>query len=393
MWLGPVLVGELEQLDEFEYRFAFAPSYASMSGRPVLGQFFEDLLPRSVVDVGHPALWFCHLLPPRGPLRRLIASRAGVDADDDFGLLDWLGADLPGAVVLKEGVSRIGVLPAHRSAASRRSELRATDPLRFSLAGAQWKMSVREDDRGLTAAVKGAGGHWIAKFHDPAFPDLPRIEAATSEWARRVGIEVPAFRLGRVEEIEDLPSEFPTGDGSVFLIERFDRTHHEARIHIEDFAQVLNQAEQYEKSYEHLAAAVAAICPADLRAFVERLAFCIVAGNTDAHLKNWSLIYPDGRHPKLSPAYDLVASILYAPERTGDMLALPLNHSTAFEDITAESFDLLARVAAVDERGVREWARTTAERTREVLAEGGRDLGFSDPELRRLAEHQRRIQL
>lgn len=31
----------------------------------------------------------------------------------------------------------------------------------------------------------------------------------------------------------------------------------------------------------------------------------------DMHLKNWSLIYPDGRKPKLAPAYDFVATIAY----------------------------------------------------------------------------------
>lgn len=29
-------------------------------------------------------------------------------------------------------------------------------------------------------------------------------------------------------------------------------------------------------------------------------------GNTDAHLKNWAVIYPDGIHLRLSPAYDPV---------------------------------------------------------------------------------------
>src|SRR5699024_3461553 len=27
----------------------------------------------------------------------------------------------------------------------------------------------------------------------------------------------------------------------------------------------------------------------------------------DAHLKNWALIYPDGVHPRLAPAYDIVS--------------------------------------------------------------------------------------
>jgi len=41
-------------------------------------------------------------------------------------------------------------------------------------------------------------------------------------------------------------------------------------------------------------------------------------GNTDAHLKNWALIYPDAATPRLAPLYDPVSvSSLFAdaPER------------------------------------------------------------------------------
>lgn len=33
--------------------------------------------------------------------------------------------------------------------------------------------------------------------------------------------------------------------------------------------------------------------------------------NGDAHLKNWSLIYPDSKRPVLSPAYDIVSTLPY----------------------------------------------------------------------------------
>jgi serine/threonine-protein kinase HipA len=40
-------------------------------------------------------------------------------------------------------------------------------------------------------------------------------------------------------------------------------------------------------------------------------------GNTDAHLKNWALVYPDGRTPRLAPLYDPVCVAAFfegAPE-------------------------------------------------------------------------------
>ena len=49
-------------------------------------------------------------------------------------------------------------------------------------------------------------------------------------------------------------------------------------------------------SYEGLAHLVGALCgDEDLLEFVRRVVFVILSGNTDAHLKNWSLIYPDTR--------------------------------------------------------------------------------------------------
>ena len=44
----------------------------------------------------------------------------------------------------------------------------------------------------------------------------------------------------------------------------------------------------------------------DTREFLARTVAAILMGNTDAHLKNWALIYPDGRQPRLAPVYDCV---------------------------------------------------------------------------------------
>ena len=44
----------------------------------------------------------------------------------------------------------------------------------------------------------------------------------------------------------------------------------------------------------------------DTREFLARMVAFILMGNTDAHLKNWALVYPDGRVPQLAPVYDPV---------------------------------------------------------------------------------------
>ena len=166
----------------------------------------------------------------------------------------------------------------------------------------QWKLSVREQDRKLTLPLRGETGGFIAKFQSPTYKDLPRVELATMSWAKLSGIDVPPIRLSQASAIEDLPEGIPTGDGAIYLIERFDRRPDGVRVHIEDFGQVLDRPADdhiYEARYEHIAAFLAYLPHEDLRAFCERLVFTILCGNTDAHVKNWSIIYPDGRRPRL----------------------------------------------------------------------------------------------
>ena len=387
--LGDIRVGLLERFDDEEHVFSFDSGWLAQYDRPVLGQLFEDRRPRAIETSGLPC-WFAHLLP-QGLLRRAIARQAGIDEDDGFGLLAALGHDLPGAVVLRPTGSKVN--PNREVEAPR---LPPESPLRFSLAGAQWKLSVRQDERGLTIPVEGESGQKIAKFQDPSFPGLPRIEMATMSWAAATELRLPGFRLAPLSEFEALPSFIPSSEGAAFLIDRFDRTEGAGRIHIEDFGQILDVPPgptQYHGRFEHIGVVLAALCPQeDLREFVERLAFCAICGNTDAHLKNWSLLYPDGRAPRLSLAYDLVASVLYVPS-IRDELALELGGSKRFEDVTEESFLPLAKACELPFDVVRGWARSAAERARSAFRNHAARWPFTEEERVRLASHQARVPL
>lgn len=60
------------------------------------------------------------------------------------------------------------------------------------------------------------------------------------------------------------------------------------------------------------------------------------------HLKNWSLIYLEGRQSALAPAYDFVSTIAYLPD---DRLALTFVDSKEYRSITREQFERFARKA------------------------------------------------
>jgi serine/threonine-protein kinase HipA len=173
-------------------------------------------------------------------------------------------------------------------------------------------------------------------------------------WARASGIDVPEFDIFTHAETEGIDRRyFPEGTVA-FGVRRFDRCQ-AGRIHIEDFAQVngilpFNKYDDQPEprslasriNYETLARQILVFCgEADLREFVRRLVFMVLSGNADAHLKNWSLIYPDGRHARLSPTYDLVATVAYPGY--GEELALPFHGSMAFEAVSLAGFRRLAR--------------------------------------------------
>ena len=97
--------------------------------------------------------------------------------------------------------------------------------------------------------------------------------------------------------------------------------------------------------------------------YTRRLVFNTLIGNADAHLKNWSLIYPDGQVPRLAPAYDLVATVPYI---AGDRLALSLGDTKDFAEVDLERFKRFAEKAGLPVRLVLEAVREAAARIRDL---------------------------
>jgi serine/threonine-protein kinase HipA len=187
--------------------------------------------------------------------------------------------------------------------------------------------------------------------------------------ARAIGIEVPTNRLVDVPQIEGLPADAARLKGKALAIERFDRLPSGRRVHMEDFAQVfgLLPDDKYgERSYANIASVLwAETGEADTYEFVRRVAFSVLIGNADMHLTNWSLLYPDGRTPILSPAYDFVSTVPYIRE---DALALSFGRSKSLESITLEQVRRFTDSARLPLKPVWALVRDTAHRTREAWA-------------------------
>lgn len=385
--VGNVQVGVLERFEDEKQRFSFCDDYVSafLKSRPVLGQIFEDRFPNAV-SVDGPICWFAHLLP-QGVMLRWRSKLLGIDEDDRFELLTQLGEDLPGAVTLVPCESELRP-PKSIDGAGETSLEGDASLFRFSLAGAQWKLSARSSGRGLTTRALSGETSYIAKFRSSEFPGLPQCEFATMCWAKAAGLCTPNFSLRNVSEFDQIPEDMPTGDGKAFVIERFDRTLM-GRIHIEDFGQILDRPPghpQYYGSYEEIASVIQWISPDSAEEFLKTIVFHVIAGNGDAHLKNFSVVYRDARNATLSPAYDVVSTVLYVTPGKEE-LALNLAGQKKFGHVGHNSFSQLFEKLGLEHSNGKEIVNDFANST--IAAWSQRDIrdNFSAPQIERLQMH------
>jgi serine/threonine-protein kinase HipA len=332
--LGGRRIGVLNRLAGDHHLLSFEQDYLRDPNRPTLSLSFKGqsggvVSPLRAVSRRLPP-FFSNLLP-EGRLRTYLAEQAGVKPTREFFLLAALGADLPGAVT---------VAPFSREESYEEAREREPGPdvLQFSLAGVQLKFSaIMEASGGLTIPAHGVGGFWIVKLPSTQFPAVAENEYVMMELARAAGIAVPQTQLVPVKAVHGLPVEAAGLKGEALVVQRFDRAPDGKRIHMEDFAQVfgLFPDDKYgHRSYANIAAVLRAETGEEgAYEFVRRLAFSVAIGNGDMHLKNWSVLYPDGRTPVLSPAYDFVATLPYI---AGDRLALTFGGSRSLEGIAVD---------------------------------------------------------
>lgn len=346
VFLGDTPVGQIERHEDATLHLRFSDDYKEMRGRPTLGQYYVDKLKQAPPGERRLPAFLANLLP-EGPLRGLVARAAYAREEQELRLLAHTGEDLPGAVrVVRVGEFTGDDRPHVQTAGTRLDSER----LRFALAGVQMKLSVVRDDKKFVLPAQGRGGDWIIKLPEADRPGLPENEYTTLAWAWASGISVPEFGIVAYGRLAGSEMRLVPADALCLTVRRFDRVGL-GRVHAEDMAQVFGRqpGEKFDRriNYETLARAVDVLCGReDLRAFVRRLVFTVLVGNTNGHLKNWALVYPDGRKPRLAPAYDLVATLVYPGTRRA--LALPFHGSLEFEAVSLPGFQRLAGKVGVD---------------------------------------------
>ncbi len=298
-----------------------------------------------------PVQWFFDNLLPEETLRAVISQEEGIQAADAFGLLERLGAESAGALVLQpEGHADVakGTQALSRDELSRRirqlpkSSLSSQSPKRMSLAGAQHKMVVNFDPHSgqLMEPLKGSPSTHILKPNStaPGYPHSAINEVFAMRLAARFGLKVPKVWRLYVPE-------------PVFIIERFDRKvdsreQEPLRLHVLDGCQMLNESAIYKYSSATVAKLnnLIDLCrnkAAARLAVFQWIVFNSLVGNSDCHLKNISFLV-DGQGTKVAPFYDLLCTAVYHARALADEqaiwpnepLAMPVAGASTFGDVT-----------------------------------------------------------
>jgi serine/threonine-protein kinase HipA len=373
--LHGVTVGFLAGYQGGQNVLSFDPTFRENDRRPTLSLVTHPDFPKAKQELAKP--WVSHqrLHPvlsnmlPEGGQREYLAQILKIHVDTEFPLFSYLGGDLPGALIATplEPADIPDYALEHRPGIEPVPVAPAAPGFKSSLAGVQSKFSMRQRDGSYHMPPDGELGDWIVKPPSARHPFVPLNEFTCMSLAQTAGINVPENTLVRVAKLHDLPPLNLPAEEYAYAVRRFDRPG-TRRTHIEDFAQVLLQ-DAHEKyghaNYEQIGRVLYQFTGrplANVQQFARRLLVNILLANGDAHLKNWSLIYPDAITPELAPAYDIVSTRAYIlSERE---FALKLGKTKDWYEVGLEHFENWAVRTDIPWRAIKPHLEDTIDKAR-----------------------------
>lgn len=182
-----------------------------------------------------------------------------------------------------------------------------------TIPGVQPKLSLSlqknsADPKKSRLTIVGLWGEYILKPQSERFQNLPENEDLVMHLAEIAGINTAQHTL------------LKTDSGQLaYITKRFDRVDGK-KIPMEDFCQLaeLLSADKYKSTMEKAGVLIAKYSSpstraADLIKYFDIALFSFLVGNSDMHLKNFSIIKDSENQYRLSPAYDLLSSNLALP--------------------------------------------------------------------------------
>jgi serine/threonine-protein kinase HipA len=320
--------GSLERTGPSRYRFAYSKDAIQGDWTDPMARLSASLPLREERFKPSESAPFFEGLLPEGAVRATVAGKLGISEANSFDMLAELGADCAGAVVI---LPEDQPFPPPQAAARPLGERGVADLLRglprdplgididpggvrLSLGGVQDKLIlVRLPTGEFAQPLGGTPSNCLLKPEHDRFEGLAVNEAFCMRVAAAAGNEAAATELLEFDGIRCLYSE------------RFDRTvgadGTTTRLHQEDMCQALGAlpTQKYEAEGGPSVASVIALLrrqtsrrvALDVNAFVRAVLTCFLLGNSDAHGKNFSLLYDPGTGVRLAPLYDIVSTAVY----------------------------------------------------------------------------------
>jgi len=115
----------------------------------------------------------------------------------------------------------------------------------------------------------------------------------------------------------------------------------------------------------------------------------ILLPNGDAHLKNWSFLYPDKITPRLSPAYDVVTTGVYIENET--QYALNLGKTKEGYSASMAHFQLWAEKSSIPWRAIKPHLDDTLSKARQLWPDALETLPMHDGHKAGLKAHWGRL--
>jgi serine/threonine-protein kinase HipA len=395
IWWDGRLVGQLTQDKHGELGFAYTPAWLDDEAAQPLSASLPKRAEPFTRRECRP--FFGGLLPEEGQ-REAAAQALGVSRANDFALLDRLGGDVAGALqLLPPGEVPAYLAPDHRptrlddaglirvlDALPVRPLLAGEEGLRLSLAGAQSKVPVVLVEGAVALPAPGQPTTHILKPPISRFAATTENEAFVMRLAAAIGLDVAPVEARTVQ------------DRSFLLVQRYDRAiGHDGivrRIHQEDFCQALGVPPETKYASEGgptfkdcfaLLRRVAERPAVDVLKLLDAVIFNVIAGNADAHGKNFSILDGDGG-PRLAPLYDLLATVAY-PDLS-PKFAMKIGKRATLAELDAKGWAAFAADAGLGLPLIR---RRVAEISKEVLEKAAATAEeLSRPELDRAAIEQ-----
>jgi serine/threonine-protein kinase HipA len=261
--------------------------------------------------------WAANLLPENEQLRTL-GQLLGMSRGDVIGLLTAIGRDTAGALSIGQSgrtatvqwrpVSKPEDLEAIIEELPNKPFLVGEEGVSMSLAGAQSKLAVAVDETGhVCIPMNGSPSTHILKPDTPRLGGAVQNEAFCLTLARRMKLPVPRITTGLA------------GKRTYLLVERYDRINvggRWRRLHQEDFCQALGvpPSAKYEANQTGVAGPTLKdmfavtrrhLPPTDIVRLLDMVVVNVLACNTDAHAKNYSIMIR-GNGATLAPMYDIM---------------------------------------------------------------------------------------